>query len=822
MWKIKSIAALILTLGVSLPAHAGITGWSTANYLRRLSQVHNTEPMLISVWANTPNFTATNFAVSLGVSGTLFHKRSVTTLVTSGAVLAGITDGVGTNQGISTANPSLNTWFHMTGEFISSTSRAALLNGANRGTDTTSRAPNASDGAWVGVSPNPGSGNAWPATGGLAEVSIWSCTGASSGEMDTLSAALASGDNPINLEDAGQPCTLVAYWPLTSTADLTDASGNGHDLTMVGTLTNHASHPTIDAEGGGGGGGATHTVTTSAELTTAMAAAVAGDEIVLANGTYTGTYTTGNAGTSGNPITLRALNKHQAILDPGARACNTTVGLSIADSFWTVKDLHFRDHSRVIQVQSSVTNTNIEDNIFETWTAEGILLSTDSSGTTIDENVFGYGLGCGTATENDAVLVFNSSSNTITRNIIVGNGRNGYSAAGGGQGTGQVSGGGIHVTTFSGGSSNNNVIQGNMGYGSNYSSMRVTSGPDGVTATGNMVRDNIQFQNEAGQMSTDDCTDDANSFINNIVWGGYFNQWSTKGNETGTFGNHTISHNLFYMSDFTRQSSSPQTGTGCAGPIDYKINIDYQNNLHYADSARSGGHVLLWVDGDEAATFDAQSHNLFYAPGADTTWKINYTYQATDVHSTQPTFTSAATGDFSLATGSAGKSAASDGTDIGPAYNAYLRRVWMTNLFALPQAQNNSLQGSNSTSFAGLSTSHYYQVWFFVPTTGACAINPETFTIEASSTNLSRDMATLTSGGTWLQIGGASRWITLGHHLTDGTMNISWTNTNCVDKIHIRQMPTISEMVTWLAQTDSTPRRRLAPVMLSGVIGVVE
>jgi len=75
---------------------------------------------------------------------------------------------------------------------------------------------------------------------------------------------LAAGGNPLNINgQSAQPWTgkLVAYWDLPSTADLTDKSGNGHTLTTNGTLTNFASHPTIDAVSGGGGGGGVTAVT---------------------------------------------------------------------------------------------------------------------------------------------------------------------------------------------------------------------------------------------------------------------------------------------------------------------------------------------------------------------------------------------------------------------------------------------------------------------------------------------------------------------------------------------------------------------------------
>jgi len=159
-------------------------------------------------------------------------------------------------EAASSAVSSVNTWFHCGGEWISTTSRASLLNGANRGTNTTSVNPAASDRVYIGhlAVDNEIMGS----TDGIAEISIWDGAGMTTGNMDSLlgklynGGAAGAGGNPLNITvEAAQPWTgkLVAYWPLTNTTDLADASGNGHNLTMQGTLTNFASHPTIEAAG---------------------------------------------------------------------------------------------------------------------------------------------------------------------------------------------------------------------------------------------------------------------------------------------------------------------------------------------------------------------------------------------------------------------------------------------------------------------------------------------------------------------------------------------------------------------------------------------
>src|SRR5262249_22267817 len=200
----------------------------------------------------------------------------------------------------------------------------------------------------------------------------------------------------------------------------------------------------------------------------------------------------------------------------------------------------------------------------------------------------------------------------------------------------------------------------------------------------------------------------------------------------GTKGNHLVEHNLFWTDDFSREMLGFVTGGDpfCNNPVvAYKINNTIKNNVFYSPRSQSGFHTLINMSG-QGATPNAiafTGNNVWWAPGTESTWHTGYTYQASDIRS-QPTFTNASVGDFSLKTGSVGKNAATDGSDIGVTYNAFLKKQWLANAFALPTAQNNSLQGSTSTSFS-VSTTNEYLIWFYVPDSSSCSIN-ETFTIE--------------------------------------------------------------------------------------------
>lgn len=95
------------------------------------------------------------------------------------------------------------------------------------------------------------------------------------------------------------------------------------DLVLAGSgLTD--SGPSAPPAPGGGGGGNEGTigdplrvvnVTTAAQLAAALNAALPGDHIVLANGTYSGTFGTTKAGTSGQPIVIKALNDRVPVIN---------------------------------------------------------------------------------------------------------------------------------------------------------------------------------------------------------------------------------------------------------------------------------------------------------------------------------------------------------------------------------------------------------------------------------------------------------------------------------------------------------------------------
>src|SRR5436309_1579962 len=117
------------------------------------------------------------------------------------------------------------------------------------------------------------------------------------------------------------------------------------------------------------------------------------------------------------------------------------------------------------------------------------------------------------------------TNNTFKNNIILPTGANGYACAGVGgcnpAAGGDMSGSGYGMfltdDDYSGGAStHDNLVQGNLLIGGGRGIFRVMNG---VRHT---VRDNAFLWSVSGGFTTDHCSDDYNSFINNIGYGSYF------------------------------------------------------------------------------------------------------------------------------------------------------------------------------------------------------------------------------------------------------------------------------------------------------------
>jgi hypothetical protein len=128
---------------------------------------------------------------------------------------------------------SAGTWNHAAGVFSSATSRAAYLNGGNKGTETT----NITFAAGIDTTAIGRLSRPTPAAyfhGSCAEAGVWAAA-----LSDEEIAALAAGLSPPHV----RPGALVAYWPLFARATNEEDWVGGNTLTVTGATA--ADHPRI-------------------------------------------------------------------------------------------------------------------------------------------------------------------------------------------------------------------------------------------------------------------------------------------------------------------------------------------------------------------------------------------------------------------------------------------------------------------------------------------------------------------------------------------------------------------------------------------------
>ena len=135
-----------------------------------------------------------------------------------------------------TAAPPADTWFHFAGVWISSTSRAAYLNGGNKGTSSVNVTPTGIDRVQFGArSRNGGASTDYGDFDGLGEIGLWNAA-----LTDAEVAVLAKGVSPLMV----RPQSLVAYWPLLGNQSPEIDLVGGYDMTLNAAPTK-AAHPRV-------------------------------------------------------------------------------------------------------------------------------------------------------------------------------------------------------------------------------------------------------------------------------------------------------------------------------------------------------------------------------------------------------------------------------------------------------------------------------------------------------------------------------------------------------------------------------------------------
>lgn len=225
-----------------------LTGFSSTDYLFRAAAVWpGAEPFFVNAWQFRPQGTSQGDGWALSNSGVQDEFRI---RINNGNTICQEEDGgVVSNAGTGIQPPD-STWFSQQADF--NTSIQVWLNAANNAS-TGGGSATGFDETRVGRSLY---GSIFQTGWAIAEVSIWNTSGFSEANLDSLAALLhnggagGNGANPIDVNaQAAQPWTgaLVAYWRLQNTSDICDLSGNGHDLSIVGSLSNFGTHPPVDS-----------------------------------------------------------------------------------------------------------------------------------------------------------------------------------------------------------------------------------------------------------------------------------------------------------------------------------------------------------------------------------------------------------------------------------------------------------------------------------------------------------------------------------------------------------------------------------------------
>jgi hypothetical protein len=170
-------------------------------------------PLSLVTWFNSDDATILGAIMQIGdASAQSRFSLDAAGTVGGDPILASAVEPVGPTFGTatSTAGFTANTWHHAAGVFTNATSRAAFIDGGNKGTDVTNVTPTNLDNVTIGAQGHSG-GVFSHFSGSIAEAAIYNIA-----LSDAEVALLAKGFSPLFI----RPEALVAYWPLIRAADL--------------------------------------------------------------------------------------------------------------------------------------------------------------------------------------------------------------------------------------------------------------------------------------------------------------------------------------------------------------------------------------------------------------------------------------------------------------------------------------------------------------------------------------------------------------------------------------------------------------------------
>lgn len=194
-------------------------------YLGNSSAILTNEPLTIAGWVYCDDITVNSQVVfSIANNGT-FGGWTVQMSKFGAVPIRAFKYDDSNNPGFadSVTGMSQDTWHHACGVFASDTSRAAFIDGGDKGTDSTNIADPSADRTGIACIYKASIAGYW--SGRLAEVAVWNVA-----LSDAEVALLARGTCPLFI----QPENIVAYWPLSRTDN--DLFG-GYNMTPSGSPT---------------------------------------------------------------------------------------------------------------------------------------------------------------------------------------------------------------------------------------------------------------------------------------------------------------------------------------------------------------------------------------------------------------------------------------------------------------------------------------------------------------------------------------------------------------------------------------------------------
>lgn len=207
----------------------------SGDYLYYTSAILTGEPLTLACWFLPDNVTGAFTIVALGTSGIGGPRNEFGLLVVNGALWAIEQDASVFKYATPSVGVSIGNLYHGCGVFSSSTSRAAYLNGGNKGTNTDSVSPAISGGTLTRIGQRCNDGDNQKFDGLIAEVAAWNVA-----LTDAEVAVLATGMSPL----AVRPASLVAYWPLIGKYSPEIDVVGGFGMTLTGTPA-AAAHPRV-------------------------------------------------------------------------------------------------------------------------------------------------------------------------------------------------------------------------------------------------------------------------------------------------------------------------------------------------------------------------------------------------------------------------------------------------------------------------------------------------------------------------------------------------------------------------------------------------